>query len=117
MTKQRLDRPKIGPVGQHMRGERMAQSMGRDLVDAEPFSIVLQNQPEPLARQPLAAMVQEQGVVALLVAAGKLWSADVVIFFQCGDYRPAERQDPCTATAVAAHDPPGQPDSRGPGLF
>ena len=72
MPKQRLHRTNVGATVEHMRGEGVPQCVRRQVANAQVFGVALENEPEALARQALAAMVQKQRVGLLGRAARQL---------------------------------------------
>ena len=67
---------------EHQNGKRMPQHMRRDLCDASLPCIALDNQPETLARQSLAVMVEKQRLL-LWVTRHKEWSRCRYILLCC----------------------------------
>ena len=79
MTEHLLDVAQLVPVPQRMGGERMAQRVRRDVLNSGLARIGLEDQPEALAGQPAAAVIDEQRG---LFVRGDAWPALIQIVSQ-----------------------------------
>ena len=74
VTEQLLYRPELTTGFQDVGGETMPQGVGSDLTfEAGPAGVLLQDLPEPLPGQSLAAAVQEEGPFRAGTLPGAFW--------------------------------------------